>query len=118
MKKILFDELNKVTSTKLDFTLSTNELHIPKTVKILNSALKKGSVYTIELAKFITMPSVSSTLASNWNSGIVPKHNKYIVEIVDNMANMIKVNGVAVEDNTDQFYGWLPSNGFDVINKI
>lgn len=105
MKKILFDELNKVTSVKLDFNLSTTELFIPKTIKILNSALKKGSVYTIELADFIVMPGVSSTLASNWNGGIVPKHKKYIVEIVDNMANMIKVNGVAVDDNSDQFYG-------------
>ena len=118
MKKILFNELNKVTSTKLEFNKDSTEIFIPKTIKILNSALKKGSVYTIELADFIVMPGVNSTLASNWNGGVVPKHKQYIVEIVDNMSKMIKVNGVAVEDNTDQFYGWLPSEGFEVINKL
>lgn len=118
MKKIVYNELKKVSVAQLEFDESTKSLFIPKTIKILNSSLKQGEVYRIKLEEFITNPYRSSTLASNWNNGVVPKHSEYIVEIVSKMANMIKVNGVAVEDQSDSFYGWLPVDKIEILEII
>lgn len=117
MNKILYNELKKVTATNITFDENTKELFIPKTLMISNKSLHKDQAYKIKLEPFVTNPYQGSTLASNWNSGIIPKHDEYLVEIIDKMANMIKVNGVAVEDNTDTFFGWLPDDSFTVISK-
>lgn len=117
MNKLLYKELQKVRATDIKFDENTTELFIPKTLIISNAALNKGVVYRIKLEPFITNPYQSSTLASNWNNGVIPKYDEYIVEIVDKMANMIKVNGVAAANTAEQFFGWLPDNGFTVIGK-
>ena len=117
MNKLIKEQLLKVTATKIEFNDDTTELFIPKTLVISNASLKKGMVYRIKLEPFITNPNPSSTLASNWNNGIIPKYDEYYADIIDRMGVMIKVNAVAVEDNTSQFVGWLPDNGFTVISK-
>ena len=76
--------------------------------------MRKGKEYIILLNESITKPTSNSTLASNWNKGIIPKHNRYIIEVLDNQAKMIKINGVAVDDPTDNFLGWVPYDGFDI----
>jgi len=117
MNKILYNELNKVTATKIDFKPGDTKIFIPRSIKILNTSLKKGEVYRIKLKSFILNPSSGSTLASNWNNGIIPKYSEYLVEILDGMANMIKVRGVAVDDETSLFIGWLPMDGFETLSK-
>ena len=118
MNSIIKNELNKVTVTKINYKDTDTEIFIPKTIKVLNSSLKKGEYYLIKLYSSVTNPAESSVLASNWNSGEIPKHEVYIAEIIDNIGNMIKVNSVASEDITYNFYGWLPYDGFEVIKKI
>lgn len=117
MNSIIKNELKKVTAVEINFSDSDTKIFIPRSIKILNSSLKVGSVYRIKLKENITDPFSGSTLASNWNSGIIPKYSEYLVEVQDGMANMIKVNGVAVEDNSNQFVGWLPLDGFETISK-
>lgn len=117
MNRILYNELNKVTATKIDFKRNDTQIFIPRSIKILNSSLKLGGIYRIRLKSFVINPSSNSTLASNWNKGIVPKYSEYLVEIIDNIGNMIKINGVAINDNSSQFIGWLPIDGFETISK-
>jgi len=117
MNNILFNELNKVTATTISFKKEDTKIFIPRSIKILNSSLKIGEVYKIKLKNFILNPSSNSTLASNWNNNIIPKYSEYLVEILDVLGNMIKVNGVATENNTSQFIGWLPADGFETISK-
>ena len=116
MNKILYEQLKK-TSIPLEFDEDTKKLFIPKMIKFSSGLVKAGEIYRIKLSKSITNPDQNSTLASNWNNGIIPKHDEYIVEIISKMADMIKVNGVAVEDQSDNFYGWLPENSFEIIEK-
>lgn len=117
MKKIIADELKKVSATKIEFDENTTSIFIPKTIKILNTSVKQGEVYRIKLEEFITNPYQSSTLASNWNGGIVPKYSEYIAEITTKLGNMIKINRVATDDYTYNFCGWLPVEGFEILNK-
>ena len=84
---ILFNELKKVTATELEFDEMTTKLFIPKSLKILSGSVKKGGVYKIKLASLITKPDSNSTLASNWNNGIIPKFEVYVVEIIDKLGD-------------------------------
>ena len=117
MNKIIAEQLRKVTATELSFDENTKSIFIPRTLKITGASLKKGHIYRVKFEDFIVNPNQSSTLASNWNAGKVPKHNEYFAEVIDKLGNMIKFNGVAVEDQTDNFYGWIPDEGFEVINE-
>jgi len=117
MNKLIKDQLNNVTSTKIEYDENTTHIFIPKTIKVLNTSMKVGCIYDIELFDSIVNPPPSSTLASNWNNGVVPEYKLYTVEVISNTAKMIKVNGVAMENNASQFYGYLPSDGFEIIRR-
>ena len=117
MNKIIQEQLSKVSMVTLEFDSNTTKLFIPQTVKINNKALQKGKIYRIRFNNSMVNPNVNSTLAANWNAGKVPQHYEYYAEIVDKMANMIKINGVAVEDATDNFFGWAPDDAFEVISQ-
>ena len=113
MKKIIKDELKKVKTHKLD--TDKDSFIIPKLSKFPAGAMEIGKVYKIELHPFITNPWQSSTLAANWNNGVTPKYRVYVVEVIDRLNNMVKVNGVADLDKTSTFYGWLPEDQLDVL---
>lgn len=118
MNNQILNQLHKVTATKIEFNSNDTEIFIPKTIQIRNESLQKSKCYLIELQDFIVNPDESSTLSSNWNNGKVPEYKKYFVEIVSIMTNMIKVNGVSVENSSSRFEGWLPMDGFTVLEKI
>lgn len=118
MNKILYDQLKLVTETTIDFNENTTKLFIPRTIKLSSGSMKVGQAYRIRLESFITNPSPESTLASNWNNGIVPKYNEYIIEVSEKIGTMVKVIGVASEDHSSQFVGWLPIGGIEVLEKV
>ena len=117
MNSIIKSQLAKVTATELEYDDNTTHIFIPKSLKILNGALKKDQIYRIKLYESVTNPSSDSSLAANWNNNRVPKHSEYYIEVIDKLGNMLKINGVAVEDQTDNFFGWIPVDSFDVLGK-
>lgn len=122
MNKIIKDQLNKVRSVKLNFDDHTTHIDIPKTEEVIPLALIEGQVYVIELEDFILNPLQNSTLASNWNSGKIPKYKRYQVEFIQKMSNMYKFNGVALDNNqpiySENWFGWFPEEGFKVISLL
>ena len=122
MNKTIKNQLNKVKSVKLEFDNNTTQIFIPKTTEVLPVSLTEGQVYIIELEDFIINPLPNSVLASNWNSGKVPKYKRYQVEFLQRMNNMYKFNGIAINDNellySENWYGWFPENGFRVISLL
>ncbi len=59
----------------------------------------------------------------NWNNGRLPKGRFYQVEVTQVMGNMIKVSGIGFNDLNctsfvENWFGWLPMDEIDVINKI
>lgn len=122
MNKIIKDQLSKVRSVKLNFDDHTTHIDIPKTEEVIPLALVEGQVYVIELEDFILNPLQNSTLASNWNSGKIPKYKRYQVEFIQKMSNMYKFNGVALDNNqpiySENWFGWFPEEGFKVISLL
>lgn len=122
MNKIIKDQLSKVRSVKLNFDDHTTHIDIPKTEEVIPLALVEGQVYVIELEDFILNPLQNSTLASNWNSGKIPKYKRYQVEFIKKMSNMYKFNGVALDNNqpiySENWFGWFPDEGFKVVSLL
>ena len=118
MNKLIKQQLEQVTVTKIKYSDTDTEIFIPKTIKVLNSSVAKGEYYIIKLLDNVIHPAENSVLASNWNNGKVPNYDMYTVEILDNIGNMIKINGVANIDPTDNFYGYLPIDGFEIVKKL
>lgn len=122
MNNQIKEQLKKVTATTVNFEGNDEVIIIPLTTKFSNSLLKTNVVYLIELKDFIIHPDETSTLASNWNYGKVPKYKQYKVEVVEKMNNMVKLNGIAFEEGkdllTENWYGWLPLDGFTVIEQF
>ena len=118
MRDSIIKQLEKVTACEINFNIDDRVINIKKTIKITGGALKVGSSYIIELNDSVIHPSSNSTLASNWNKGVVPEYSTYVVEIEENKAKMIKVNGVALDNTKSQFCGWLPYDSFAVIQKV
>lgn len=122
MNKQIKDQLTKVKATTIEFNDNDEVIVIPLTTKFSNELLQFNVLYLIELKDFIIHPDENSTLASNWNFGKVPKYKYYKVEMVDKINNMVKVNGIAFEGDKDLFtenwYGWLPLDGFTVLKQL
>ena len=118
MNKQIIEQLKNVSVTKIEFNDTDTEIYIPRTIKILNTSVSQGEYYIIRLFDSVVHPPENSSLASNWNNGRVPKHDTYIVDIISKRGNMIQINGVATEDPTDNFYGWIPIDSFEIIKKL
>ena len=114
MNNILYNQLSQVKATKIEFDENTTKHFIPKTIRIQNAALQVGHIYDIKLKPSIINP-IDSTLADNWNQGRVPEYSSYTVEVESNIGNMIKINGVAIENHSSHFIGYIPSDSFEVI---
>ena len=66
----------------------------------------------------------NKTIAINWNNGWSPKYTYYKVEKLLTYGSMVKLNGIAFDYETkkdlpsESFYGFLPSDGFDVLEEV
>lgn len=123
MNKIIKQQLEEVKSVKLSYNDTTTEIFIPRTTQIIPEALIVGNVYIIELNEFVLQPSSNSMLASNWNSGKIPKYKIYKVELLEIINNMYKFNGIALDENynelySENWYGWFPKEYFKVLEKV
>lgn len=122
MNSVIKKQLDKVRSVKINYDDSVTKIFIPKTLQIIPEALNVGDVYIIRLSDNILNPTSNSTLASNWNSGKVPKYKIYKVELLEVINNMYKFNGIAIdcgkEIYSESWFGWFPKEQFEVIEKV
>lgn len=108
MNKLIRAQLEKVTVTDLDFNEDTTSILIPKTVKLGLKSLNVGGCFAITLSDVLLRMPSNSTLAVNWNGGNMPTSKKYMIEVLDKMNNMIKVNGAPIGISAQNFRGWIP----------
>lgn len=121
MNKRIEKELKKCTIAKVSMNFDENgTLIIPQYKEI---KLEEDVCFLIKLDEYVTNPPSTSTLATNWNNGSIPTHSYYIVDVVQMMGNMVKVNGIAYdyENNKDTnitWSGWLPKHCINVLKKL
>lgn len=121
MNKKIKDELKKCSIANIpNFTDDTTELIIKKYVKL---ELEVGKCYIIELKDFILNPASNSTLAINWNNGLIPTCKYYKCEVSTKLANMFKITGLEYDyinkkDLDKIWIGWLPSDGIKILERI
>lgn len=121
MNELIKKQLYKLQVAPVpNFNDDTTEIIFEKFVKI---ELQENNYYLIELNDNLLNPNLNSTLVVNWNGGKVPKHKYYKVDVVKIMGQMVKVNGLAFdkESNTDlddSWFGWFTLKDVKVLKKI
>ena len=118
MNEQIKKQLQKVKTVNISFDDSTTHIFIPKVDKIEPTAMIQGKIYEINIKDHIIKPTSNATLASNWNGGKSPTVNNYYAEFVSSMSNMYKFNCTAVGDPSNDFFGWLPSDGFEIVKEV
>lgn len=122
MNKIIKKQLENCRVAEIpNLEDSATHIYIKRVLNILPINMLKNHLYLIRIK-----PSVKSndTIAYNWNNGIHPIYDLYKVEKLDEVGNMIKLNGIAVDKTTGEniynnsFYGYLPNDGFEIIEEV
>ena len=122
MNKIIRDQLNKCRVAVIpNVEDSATYIYIKKVSTIQTSNMIKNHIYLIKIK-----PSSKNndTITFNWNNGVKLLYDYYKVEKLSEVGNMIKLNGIAVDISTGNdlynqpFYGYLPSDGFEIIEEV
>lgn len=122
MNKIIKDQLSKCKVAVIPkFEDTATCIYIPKVTYIQTKNMLSNHLYLIKVK-----PSVKSndTIAFNWNNGAKPLYNYYRAEKIGEVGNMIKLNAIAFDVDTNQsiypqpFYGYLPADGFEIIEEV
>ena len=122
MNKIIEEQLRKCRVAVVpEFTDTATHIYINKVNVILPTNMLYNRVYLIKIKDSVRL---NDALAFNWNGGRKPMCTYYKAEKVSEIGNMIKLNGVAVDDKTGDyiynqpFYGYLPNDGFEIIEEV
>ena len=124
MNSIIRDQLHKCKVANIPaFDENTTTLQIPKGAVLPVSKYQVNKCYLVELADYIIHPPETSTLASNWNRGSVPKHKYYKCEIAQLMGKQVKIMGYGYDpatqlDTSDMWEGWVPLDGLKLIQEL
>lgn len=97
MNQLIKEQLLK---SKIKFDLS-DDIYIERVYKIDPNIMKAGSAY-----EFIVKDAVNSA-----------KPGRYYGDVQQIYEDLIKVNAVSV-DGTERYFGWLPFDKIEVIQKI
>ena len=123
--KFVKEELKKCKYAKVSELLNNEDNNITqiKIEKLKEICLEENKYYLIQLSDYVTNPSNSSTLSSNWNNNTYPKYSYWKVEISKIMANMVKINGVAFDyqkgtDINELWSGWVPIDSIFIIEEL
>lgn len=117
MNKLIKQQLEKTQLVDLShFDPNTNTYHIPqrKTMK-----LEEDDYYILKLKPEFLNDTV---IRDNWNRGFTPPFLQYKVEIEKVMGRMVKISGVATDDqgnDLDSFWtGWISTDYIEFGIKI
>lgn len=104
-----------------EFEDSATHICIKRVSHLFADDMQPGHIYTIKVKQAAKM---NKTLAANWNGGAYPKYDYYKVERVGVVGDMIKLNGIAYDEDKDvniyseAFYGYLPADGFEILEEV
>lgn len=122
MNKIIKDQLSKCKVAVIpNFEDTATCIYIPKISNIQTKNMLSNHLYLIKVKSNM---KTNDTIAFNWNNGAKPLYNYYRAEKVGEVGNMIKLNGIAFNVDTGEsiftqpFYGYLPVDGFEIIEEV
>lgn len=124
MNNLIQEQLKKCKVANIPyFDDSTVKLTIPKGSALTITVNELHKCYLLQLADWIIHPSPDSTLACNWNGGVVPKSQFYQAEISQVLSKMIRITGCGFDPETntstgDIWEGWVPQEGIKIIKEL
>ena len=128
MNPLIKAQLDKIKYINLPpYDEETTHLIIPKCGNpppgTTTLELQEGRYYLIKVEDYIVHPFDGFTLHDNWNKGIPPKHKYMKVEILKIMGNMININSIGFNNDTNQdindsWVGWLPRKSITTLQEL
>lgn len=102
-----------------NYNESTNTFIIPKYSK---PSYDIGKMYLVQVSSNI-VNNTTSVIATNWNHGTAPKSTYLKIYVSGLVGKMLKVDSIAVDENTKQdlgfmWSGYLPVNELTQILKL
>lgn len=121
MNDIIKAELNKVVNA--DLSNYNSDKHTYYIKKLNNIQLIEDHCYLIKLKDKFFNNLKTSIITTNWNNGSTPKYLYYKIDICKIMTKMIKVNGVAFDndkqvDINEVWSGWLSLDDVEILSEI
>lgn len=92
--------------------------------KKIGSSIQVGKTYILKLDKNLTIKEVSTSLANNWNHGLVPIYTLMKAKIKDKMGTMYLVHGDYINEDLSPisdcafWEGWLPIEQIGVLEEV
>lgn len=128
MNPLIKAQLDKINHINLPpYNDETTEIFIPKNgntpPNTQHIELVEGKYYLIKVEDYIIKPFDGFTLHDNWNKGIIPKHRYMKIQILRLMGNMINVNSIGFDydtnqDTQDMWTGWLPKKSISILQEL
>ena len=126
MNSIIKQQLQKCVIAKIpEFDDQTTDLIIPKQQTQGSAGLKLEHYYQISLAQCLTQPPPGSSLAVNWNKGVVPGSTVMRVYPVQKLGEMVRVEGYGYDTETGQIISsqyypelWLPIKDITIEKEL
>lgn len=122
MNKIIRDQLKMCRVAEIpDFEDSATHICIKRINHLSANDMQANHIYIIKVKQAV---KTNKTLAANWNGGAYPKYDYYKVERVGVVGEMVKFNGIAYDKDRDvnlyseAFYGYLPMDGFEILEEV
>lgn len=122
LDKIIKEQLEQLEVAKVSAYNEANHRYLFNKVGGLSLSLHKS--YIIKLDKNLTILEMSSSLANNWNHGLVPTHELMQIEVLEKMGTMYRVKGYYLNedctkmDGCDFWEGWLPIEHISIVKEI
>ena len=122
LDKIIKEQLDNLEVAKVSAYNEANHRYLFS--KIGGLGLTLGNRYIIKLDKNLTLIEMSSSLANNWNRGLVPTYDLMEVEVIEKMGTMYHVKGDYLNDDFTKvggcafWEGWLPIEQISIVKEI
>ena len=120
MKKIIKEQLEKVTVMNIDPTKIDKTFIIPKVTVILPKMININEYFNFYLDASLLNPKADY---AKLNNGAVPTWQSYKGILIDKKDGMMLINGVGIDSNynvlpTVAWFGWLPMDRIVILSKI
>ena len=119
MKKIIKEQLEKVTVMNIDPAKIDKTFIIPKVTVILPNMININEYFNFYLDASLLNPKADY---AKLNNGAVPTWQSYKGILIDKKDGMMLINGVGIDSNynvlpTVAWFGWLPMDRIVILSN-
>ena len=120
---IIEQQLKKVSIADISVCEEKDDCYVYTIKKHVDEVLEVDNYYLVRV-NLEKLRSDDYAYLVNWNKvNVIPEHEYMKVDVMKKMANMIQVNGIYYDNDSQKnldksWSGWLPHDVIKIINKL